>query len=68
MKESDYVFFFFEMKKDVYYLNDISRNMIENLIYMFDDYFNKGKVEGIICSLFFNVLIVIVLGVFFKIY
>lgn len=42
--------------------------MIENLTQMLDDYFNKGKAEGVIRSLPSNVLIAIVLGAFLKIY
>ncbi|AUZ27238.1 TetR family transcriptional regulator [Bacillus licheniformis] len=67
-KESDYALFFLETKKDAHYLNDTSRKMIENLTHMLDDYFNKGKAEGVIRSLPSNVLIAIVLGAFLKIY
>lgn len=42
--------------------------MIENLTQMLDDYFNKGKAEGVIRGLPSNVLIAIVLGAFLKIY
>lgn len=42
--------------------------MIENLTQMLDDFFNKGKTEGVIRSLPSNVLIAIVLGAFLKLY
>lgn len=61
-------FFFLETKKDAHYLNHTSKKMIENLTQMLDDYFNKGKAEGVIRSLPSNVLIAIVLGAFLKIY
>ncbi|MCY8721629.1 TetR family transcriptional regulator, partial [Bacillus sp. S10C12M] len=64
----DYALFFLEMKKDAHYLNNTSKKMIENLTRMFDDYFSKGKAEGVIRSLPSNVLIAIVLGAFLKIY
>ncbi|AZV50765.1 MULTISPECIES: TetR/AcrR family transcriptional regulator [Bacillus] len=67
-KESDYALFFLETKKDAHYLNETSKKMIENLTQMLDDFFNKGKTEGVIRSLPSNVLIAIVLGAFLKLY
>lgn len=68
IKESEYVLFFFEMNKDVYFLNEMSCKFFDELIQMFDVFFQCGKFEGVFCSLLFNVLMVILFGVYFKFY
>lgn len=59
--------FFLETKRRSL-LKSYKQKMIENLTQMLDDYFNKGKAEGVIHDLPSNVLIAIVLGAFLKIY
>ncbi|MGY3837896.1 TetR/AcrR family transcriptional regulator [Bacillus atrophaeus] len=67
-KESEYALFFLETKKNSHYLNQTSRQLLDQLLHMLDDFFKRGKSEGVIRSLPSNVLIAIVLGAFLNIY